>query len=100
MTEMSSSKYFWSMKINHSQMIYIFQDQKLVCLNTEHRNSTVEIQDFPEVEVPTLQGDPKHTILPIFSKNCMKLKEFGSQGGYMSKILLCRSATAPLTSLG
>ena len=68
MTEMSSSKYFWSMKINHSQMIYIFQDQKLVCLNTEHRNSTVEIQDFPEVEEPTFQGDQKHTIFQFFPK--------------------------------
>ena len=33
-------------------------------------------------------------ILPNFPKNCMKLKEFGPQGGgCTSKILLCRSAT-------
>ena len=39
-----------------------------------------------------LPGGRQHTILPIFPKNCMKLKEFGPSGG-ASKILLCRSAT-------
>ena len=34
----------------------------------------------------------QHMILSKFSKNCMKLKEFGPGGA--SKILLCRSATA------
>ena len=38
-------------------------------------------------------GGRQHTILPNFPKNCMKLKEFGPQGGRASKILLCRSAT-------
>ena len=36
-----------------------------------------------------LPGGCQHTILPNFSKNCMKLKEFGPS----SKILLCKSAT-------
>ena len=35
------------------------------------------IQDFPEVGVPTLQGGHQHMILPMFPKECMKLKEFG-----------------------
>ena len=40
------------------------------------------IQDFPEVGTPTLQGPwgRQHMILPEFSKNCMKLKEFGPRG--------------------
>ena len=49
--------------------------------------------------MPTLRGAAKHTILPNFPKNCMKLKEFGppagagAGAGLASKILLCRSAT-------
>ena len=39
------------------------------------------IQDFPEEGAPTPQGGRQHTILPNFPKNCMKLKEFGPQGG-------------------
>ena len=42
------------------------------------------IQDFPEEGAPTPQGVRQHTILPNFPKNCMKLKEFGSQGGRAS----------------
>ena len=43
------------------------------------------VQDFAEVDAPTLQGAPK------FPKNFMK---FGPQGGGGAfKILLCRSAT-------
>ena len=38
------------------------------------------IQNFLEVGTPTLGGVRQHTILPKFPKNCMKLKEFGSQG--------------------
>ena len=35
-------------------------------------------QDFPEVGVPALGGGgSKHTILPNFPTNCMKLKELG-----------------------
>ena len=52
------------------------------------------IQDFPEVGAPTLQGR-QHMILPNFPRNHMKLKEYGPRGGgHVSKILLCRSATA------
>ena len=32
------------------------------------------IQDFPEVEAPTLEGGRQHKILPNFPKNCIKLK--------------------------
>ena len=39
-----------------------------------------QIQDFPEVGAPTLQGGRQHTILPNFPKNCMELKEFGPWG--------------------
>ena len=43
------------------------------------------IQDFPEVGAPILWGRGcRHTILPNFPKNCMKLKEFGPTGGRMS----------------
>ena len=34
--------------------------------------------------MPTPQGGRQHTILPNFSKNCMKLKEFGPPGGCVS----------------
>ena len=37
-----------------------------------------QIQGFPEVGAPTLQGGPEHT--PNFPKNCTKLKEFGPPG--------------------
>ena len=38
------------------------------------------IQDFPEEGAPTPRGGRQYTILPNFSKNCMKLKEFGPRG--------------------
>ena len=61
----------------------------------------VRIQDFPEVGAPTLgggEGGRQHMMLPNFSKNCMKLKEFGAAA---LKILLCRSVTdwSPCTGL-
>ena len=50
---------------------------------------------FPRGGGVNSPGGRQHTILPNFSKNCMKLKEFGPPGGggRASKILLCRSAT-------
>ena len=47
------------------------------------------IQDF---SANSPGGGSQHTILPFFSKNCMKLKEIGPGGA--SKVLLCTSATA------
>ena len=38
-------------------------------------------------------GGRQHTILPNFSKNCMKLKEFGSPGGARVPRAPLRSAT-------
>ena len=55
---------------------------KLTCIELFVRTAHVgtsqwRMQDFPEVGVPTLQGEGQHKILPDFPKNCMKLKEFG-----------------------
>ena len=38
------------------------------------------IQGFLVIGVPTLQGAPRYDFAK-FSQNCMKLKEFGLQGG-------------------
>ena len=39
------------------------------------------------------RGERQHTILPYFPENCMKLKEFGPQGGLASLAPPLRSAT-------
>ena len=61
----------------------------LIQLRTQWR-----IQNFPEVEAPTLLEAPTSDFAQ-FSQSCMKLKEFGPRwgGGGASKIILCRSAT-------
>ena len=51
------------------------------------------IQDFPEEGVPTAQGGRQHTILPNFSKNCMKLEEFRPPGRASLEPPPLRSAT-------
>ena len=48
------------------------------------RHMQWQIQDFPKVGVPTLQGGCQHTILSNFPKNCMKLNEFGPLVGCAS----------------
>ena len=45
-------------------------DHLNLLLSFSSQSTTVAEQGFP----------PKHTVLPNFSKNCMKLKEFGPQG--------------------
>ena len=43
-----------------------------------------------------LPGGRQHVILPIFSKNCMKLKEFGPRGGRCVPRAPLRSATGQI----
>ena len=43
-----------------------------------------QIKDIPEVGAPTLLFR-QHRILQNFSKNCMKLKEFGPQGAHVPR---------------
>ena len=54
---------------------------------------------FPRGGGANFPGGPQHMILPKFPKNCMKLKEFGPQGGARC---LCapalRSATGYIVS--
>ena len=42
----------------------------------------------------SLGGSTNPQRAPTFAKNCMKLEDFGPQGGHAYKILLCRSAIA------
>ena len=53
---------------------------------------TVADSGFPRGRRRNSKGGPPHTILPIFPKNCMKLKEFGSPRG-ASLAPALRSAT-------
>ena len=72
-----------------------FQDiAQYIAIYLQTRHRVVADPEFPRGEASTLQGR-QHMILPNFPRNHMKLKEYGPRGGgRVSKILLCRSATA------
>ena len=57
-------------KIGHGRLKFVYLDPP-----------PVADPAFPRGGAPTPQGGRQHTILPNFSKNCMKLKEFGPPGG-------------------
>ena len=68
-----------------------------VCLLIYYMVNQWQIQDFSEEGAPTPQEGCQHTILPNFSKICMKLKEFGPPGGCTSLASPLRSATVNVT---
>ena len=61
---------------------------ELLCKINMNHSIQWWIQDFPEVEAPTLGDGRQHTILPNFQQNCMELKGFGPQGVRIPRVPL------------
>ena len=58
-----------------------------ICLESvNNKRITVADPGFPQSGSTNPLGGCQHMILPKFPKKCMKLKEFGSQGGHTSLI--------------
>ena len=62
----------------------LFSIWSLLC-NYLYREQAVADPGFPRGGGANSPGGRQHTILPNFPKNCMKLKEFGPQGGARPK---------------